>query len=58
MEIIVIATKGDKEIRFIYNKNGTIFIKGKNTTINEIQNLMNNEVHNGAEYDGWNVNFD
>jgi len=57
METIVIAKKGEKEIRFT-TENGTISIKGKNTTINEIQNLMDNEVHNGAEYDGWNVNFD
>jgi hypothetical protein len=57
METIVIAKKGEKSIRFTTDENKTS-IEGKNTTINEIQNLMDNEVHNGAEYDGWNVNFD
>jgi len=57
METSVIAKKGEKEIRFTSDEK-KISIEGKNTTINEIQNLMDNEVHNGAEYDGWNVNFD
>ena len=57
METIVIAKKGEKSIRFT-SDGSTISIKGKNTTIHEIQNLIDHDVHNGAEYDGWNVNFD
>ena len=57
METTVIATKGDKEVIFIQSETH-ISIKGKNINIHDIQVLMDNEVHNGAEHDGWNVNFD
>ena len=57
METSVIAKKGEKSIRFTTDEK-KISIEGKNTTINEIQNLIDHDVHNGAEYDGWNVNFD
>lgn len=57
METVVIAKKGDKEVIFTQSETHTS-IKGKNINVHDIQILMDNDVHNGAEYDGWNVNFD
>jgi hypothetical protein len=57
METTVIATKGDKRVEFIQSETHTS-IKGKNVNVHDIQILMDNDVHNGAEFDGWNVNFD
>lgn len=53
----IIATKNDKSVRFHESEN-EIIIRAKNMSIDEIQVLMDNDVHNGCEYDGWSVNFD
>ncbi len=53
----IIATKENKQIVFEFSETETV-IRGKNVTIDEIQLLMDNDVHNGSEFDGWTVNFD
>lgn len=56
-ETTVIAIKGDKKIIFTQSETHTS-VKGINVNIQDIQILMENGVHDGAEYDGWSVNFD
>lgn len=53
----IVATKGDKKVTF-EQSDTHLSVRGKNVNFNDIQVLMDNDVHNGAEFDGWNVNFD